>query len=160
MMTLVIAALLSAGTATAETCPSIAGTWRLVSASSRGSDGHKDEAPYGPSPSGLLIYTTDGHVMAIISNSGRAALSVNDRIVAPVEERASAFATSFAYAGRYRFMCDRVVHDVEVATVPNWVGTQMTRRVRIVGNRLTLSTPPITMGGTTSTFDLLWERQR
>jgi Lipocalin-like domain len=53
-----------------------------------------------------------------------------------------------------------VVHDVEVATVPNWVGTQMTRRVRIVGNRLTLSTPPITKGGTKSTFDLVWERQR
>ena len=70
MMTLVIAALLSAGTATADTCPSIAGTWRLVSASSRGPDGHKDEGPYGPSPSGLLIYTADGHVMAIISNSG------------------------------------------------------------------------------------------
>jgi hypothetical protein len=80
MMTLAIAALLSAGTATAETCPSIAGTWRLVSASSRGLDGRKDKAPYGPSPSGLLIYTADGHVTAIISNSGRAPLSVNDRI--------------------------------------------------------------------------------
>ena len=98
MMTLVTA-FLSAGTSAPATCPTIAGTWRLVSASSRASDGHKDEAPYGPSPSGLLIYTADGHVMAIISNSGRAPLSVNDRIVAPVKERANAFATSFAYAG-------------------------------------------------------------
>ncbi len=154
----IAAVLVTAGANTVIPCPSIVGTWRLVSASSVGSDGHKDDNPYGTSPSGLLIYTADGHVTAIVTNSGRALLTVNDRIVAPAEERASAFATSFAYAGRYRFQCNRVVHDVEVATVPNWVGTQMTRKVQIVGKRLILSTPPIAKGGTTSTFDLVWER--
>ncbi|HEX5259117.1 MAG TPA: lipocalin-like domain-containing protein [Sphingomicrobium sp.] len=160
MMALGIAALLGTETAIAQACPNITGTWRLVSASSRGPHEERDDAPYGTSPSGLLIYTADGHVTAIVSSSGRPPLSVNDRITAPVEERASAFATSFAYAGRYKFLCDRVVHDVEVATVPNWVGTQMTRKVRIVGNRLILSTPPIAKGGTVSSFDLVWERQR
>ena len=136
---------------------SIVGGWRLISASSTGADGGRSETPFGISPTGMLIYTPGGHMVAIISYSGRPPLT-GDRVAAPPSERAQAFATSFAYSGRYTFLCDRVVHHVEVSTVPNWVGTDMTRTVKIIGDRLILGTPPIMRGGASSTFELVWKR--
>ena len=74
-------------------------------------------------PQGLLTYTADGRMMAIISHDGRKLLSVADRIAAPVEERAQAYSTSMAYAGSYTFTCDKMVHHIEVASLQNWVNT-------------------------------------
>ena len=105
----------------------------------------------------MLIYTADGRMSVMIGYSGRQLLS-RDRVSAPVEERARAFASFFGYSGGYSFSCDRVVHHVVVASVPNWVNTDMLRTVRLDGNRLTLGTPPRQLGGIASTFELTWER--
>ena len=91
----------------------IAGTWRLIAASAT-SGGDRNDAPYGPNPSGFITYTGDGRVMAIISHSGRKPLASGDRISASVDERAEAFATSFSYAGRYSLAGDRIVHHVRL----------------------------------------------
>jgi hypothetical protein len=98
--------------------------------------------PFGPHPTGFLTYTEDGRVIAIITYDGRRSLIVNDRATAPAEERAEAFATAFAYAGRYTFTGDKVTHHVEASTVQNWVNTDLVRVVRLEGNRLVLSTAP------------------
>src|SRR5262249_32578198 len=73
------------------------GTWRLVSATDTSANGEVRDA-YGHSPLGLLIYTADGWTTGIIANGGRKPFSVPDRVAAPVEERAEAFATFLAYA--------------------------------------------------------------
>ena len=135
----------------------IVGTWRLVAASAS-SGSERNDAPYGPNPSGLITYTGDGRVMAIISHSGRKPLASGDRISASVDERAEAFATSFSYAGRYSLSGDRVVHHVEIASVQNWVGTDLVRLVSLRNNKITLTTPPISVGGQTRTTELVWER--
>ncbi len=44
-----------------------------------------------------------------------------------------------AYAGRYSFRGDRVIHHVELSLFPNWVGTDQQRWVELAGDRLTLS---------------------
>ncbi len=49
----------------------IVGTWKLLSASASTADGVRNDSPYGPGPAGMLIYTADGRMMAIISHSGR-----------------------------------------------------------------------------------------
>ena len=105
----------------------------------------------------MLIYTDGGRMSVMIGYSGRRPLS-KDRVSAPAEERARAFASFFGYSGRYSFSCDRVVHHVAVASVPNWVNTDMLRTVKLTGNRLTLGTPPRQLGGVASTFELTWER--
>jgi hypothetical protein len=135
----------------------IAGTWRLIAASAT-SGGDRNDAPYGPNPSGFITYTGDGRVMAIISHSGRKPLASGDRISASVDERAEAFATSFSYAGRYSLAGDRIVHRVEIASVQNWVDTDLVRLVRVQNNRITLTTPPISVGGQIRTTELVWER--
>jgi hypothetical protein len=135
----------------------IAGTWRLIAASAT-SGGDRNDAPYGSNPSGFITYTSDGRVMAIISHSGRKPLASGDRISASVDERAEAFATSFSYAGRYSLADDRIVHRVEIASVQNWVDTDLVRLVRVQNNRITLTTPPISVGGQIRTTELVWER--
>lgn len=153
--------LLIGGSASAQnrvlTMDQIVGTWRLVAASAS-SGSERNNAPYGPAPSGLITYTGDGRVMAIISYSGRKPLASGDRISASVEERAEAFATSFSYAGRYSLSGDNIVHHVEIASVQNWVGTDLVRLITLRNSKITLTTPPISVGGETRTTELTWER--
>lgn len=57
---------------------------------------------------------------------------------------AQLFNTMSAYAGTYTFEApDRVVHHVEVAWAPSWVGSRQPRRLQLDGDTLTLSTQPI-----------------
>jgi lipocalin-like protein len=136
---------------------SVVGTWQLVSASASTADGRVIDAPFGVSPTGVITYTTEGRMMAMISYGGRKPLS-GDRISSPAPERADAFATFFAYAGRYWVDGDKVVHHVEISSVQNWVNTDMHRLVKFDGDRITLRTPPLSVGGTTQATDLVWER--
>ena len=62
-------------------------------------------------------------MIVIITTDGRKPLSVPDWISAPPDERAEAFATSVAYAGRYTPSGDKVIHHVEAASVQNFVNT-------------------------------------
>ena len=75
-----------------------------------------------------------------------------------VEEKAEAYSTSFAYAGRYTFTGDKVTHHVEVATTESWIGTDLVRTVQIEGARVTLRTPMRALGGRMQSTDLVWER--
>ena len=77
-----------------------------------------------------------------------------------MNERAEAFATSFSYAGRYSLAGDTIIHHVEIASVQNWVDTDLIRLVRLEGNKITLTTPPISVGGLIRTTELVWERIR
>jgi len=73
------------------------------------------------------MYTADGRMSAILTLGNRKPLSVTDFISAPAPERAEAFASLTASAGRYSFSGDKVVHHVEVASTPNDVGANMER---------------------------------
>ena len=142
---------------TLKSADQVVGTWRLVAASAS-SGTTRNDAPYGPTPSGLITYTSDGRVMAIICHSGRKPLASGDRISASLDERAEAFATSFSYAGRYSLSGDKIIHRVELASVQNWVDTDLVRLVRLEGNKIVLTTPPISVAGEIRTTELVWER--
>jgi hypothetical protein len=151
-------AIVVSPTVSAKCKDSIVGTWRLVSTTATTDKGDVNKAVLGQHPSGLLTYTADGGVMAIISDDGRKPLSVADRVSAPAEERAQAYSTFMAYAGRYTFTCDKVVHHVEIASLQNWVNTDQTRFVHIEGNRLFVRNTPQLRGGVMVTIESVWER--
>jgi len=136
------------------------GSWKLTAASATSATGVVDTAPYGANLSGTLTYTADGRVTVLLSYGDRKLLSGSDRVSAPVAERAEAFATFFAYAGRYSFAGDRVIHHVDIASYPNWVKTDLIRIFTLTGERLTLRTPPLSVGGTMQMSELVWERVR
>lgn len=154
-----ITALVIGSPSSAESNPGLLGTWRLVSAVATTASGERDTHPYGSKPTGLLTYMADGRMTAMIAYDGRPALS-GDRVSAPPAERAAAYATFFAYAGRYKVDGDRVTHHVEIASVPNWVGTDLVRVMAVRGNRLTLSTPALSVGGRSQSTELVWERAK
>jgi len=147
------------GQGLAQSPESVVGAWRLVSATAFGAGQSKVDNPYGVSPAGRLVYTAEGHMAVVISHDGRKPLS-GDRTSSPTQERAEAFATFLAYAGRYSLRGSEVVHHVEVASVENWAKTDLIRAVRLTPDRITLTTPPLPLGGQTQTFELVWERLR
>jgi lipocalin-like protein len=136
----------------------VVGTWKLVSVKATTNKGDVDKAALGENPSGLLTYTADGRMMAIISDDGRKPLSIADRVAAPVEERAQAYSTFMAYAGRYTFTCDRVVHHIEVASLQNWVNTDQTRFLTLQGDRMSVRNTPQLRASVMVTIESVWER--
>jgi hypothetical protein len=139
---LVVLAVVFSPTVSGQCKDSVVGTWKLVSTTATTDKGDVDKAVLGQHPSGLLTYTADGRMIAIISDDGRKTLSVADRVSAPSEERALAYSTFMAYAGRYTFTCDKVVHHVEIASLQNWVNTDQTRFVTVRGDRIFYVTRP------------------
>lgn len=131
----------------------LVGTWKLIAASSS-----TDQTLFGLHPSGFLTYTSDGRMSVVIASDGRKPLSNPDELSAPVEERAEAFSTFFAYAGRYSFAGRQVIHHVEVASTQSWANTDQRREVIFDGNRMILRSTPIVSGGVVQTFDFVWER--
>jgi hypothetical protein len=137
---------------------SVVGTWKLVSVVARPASGGEAVNAMGENPSGFLTYTSDGRVTAILASGGRQNLSMADPIGASSAERAEAFATFIAYAGRYTADADRITHHVEVSWLQNWVGGDQVRFARLQGDLLTLSSSPTPMGGKPMVTELVWAR--
>jgi hypothetical protein len=139
-----------------QTNDKLVGTWKLVSASSTTSKGEPSEPPYGLNPAGVLTYTKDGRVTALISYGGRKPLSGGGTLA--LEEQAEAFKTFLAYAGRYTLNGDKVTHHIEVSSIQNYVDRDLVRSVRFADDRITLVTPPTLVNGKVQTIELIWQR--
>ena len=135
----------------------LVGTWKLVSASSTTSSGERGETPYGPNPVGYLTYTGDGRVTAMISYGGRKSLSFGG---GKLEEQAEAFKTFLAYGGWYTLSGDKVIHHIEISSIPNYVGKDLVRSVKFQGDQIVLVTPPTPVNGRNQTVELIWQRLR
>ena len=87
----------------------------------------------GPDPNGYVLYTADGRFSITISRRGRARFAAGDLLSGTTEEKARAMEGFVAYAGRYGFHGDRVIHHVELSLFPNWVETDQERWVELAG---------------------------
>ncbi len=141
----------------AETNDKVVGTWKLVSASSTTSSGERIETPYGVNPAGLLTYFGDGRMTSLISYGGRKPLSVGGGTHAQ-EEQAEAFNTFVAYAGRFTFSGEKIIHHVEISSIQNYVGKDLVRAIKFEGDRIKLITPPTLVNGKIQTVELIWQR--
>lgn len=133
----------------------LVGAWNLVSASSTTSNGERNETPYGARPMGLLTYSGDGRVTAVISFDGRKPLPFGG---GTLEEQAEAFKTFLAYAGRYTLSGDKVIHHIEISAIQNYVDKDLVRSVKFQGDQITLVTPPTSVNGKLQTVELIWQR--
>jgi hypothetical protein len=91
------------GVAVAQQKPAreqIVGAWTLVSVTSEMDDGKKGE-PFGPSPKGVIIFSSDGHFSLFQSRAEIPKIAANDRAKATAEEAQSIVASSIAYYGTY-----------------------------------------------------------
>ena len=133
------------------------GTWRLVAMENRYADG-RVRYPYGREAQGYILYTAEGRMSATIMGSDRAPFGVEFGRGDGVSEKVAAFESYLSYAGRYTFQGDRVIHQVEAALIPDWVGTDLVRLAAFQDDLLILRTEPSTRGETTRTTVITWQR--
>ena len=127
-----------------QACERLPGSWYLQCWDIRYDDGRAPSYPFGPDAAGLIVYTHDGSMSACIARAARAPLSSESVRSAPVAEQLAAFESYFQYAGAYHLREQDggvvVVHEVQFALNPNFVGSQQVRRVQLdADGGLTLS---------------------
>jgi len=137
----------------------LVGAWRLVRFTVDAPH-RAPRHPFGPDARGLLVYTADGHVSAVLSRAARPPLGgdLERAHRAGGDAKIAAFDGYLSYAGRWRLDGDRVVHSVELALVPDVVGAEQVRRARLDGDRLRLEYQRTGRDGRPRTFRLEWTR--
>lgn len=104
------------------------GAWDLVSYQLRTSSG-EIRHPYGDNPLGRISYDAEGHMSAQLMR--------RDRENPPSGTPPGGF---MSYYGSYTVdeKAGVVVHHVEGASLPGWIGTKQVRYYKFDGDRLTL----------------------
>jgi len=116
----------------AQPTPTLVGAWRLVSMTSPDATG--TTRPYwGEQPTGLIIYTADGHIAAQLYDPRRPRLEVPWESAGPEAARA-AFVGLSTYFGTYTVDTEArtVTHTVEGAMAPDWIGSKLVRAYRFL----------------------------
>lgn len=117
----------------------LVGTWRLVAARQRLSDGSLRPDPQpGAHGVGYIMYDATGHMCVVLANPDRPAWNA-PKLPTDAEVR-SAFDGLVAYCGAYETNEAKhlVIHHVEADREPAVIGTNRTRLATITGNRLIL----------------------
>jgi hypothetical protein len=113
---------------------SLVGTWKLTSNNYEVQSTGQTAPTMGENPIGYVNFTSDGRVFVVFSASYRQPGKTE-------AERAALLATLTAYTGKYRVEGNTWTTDVEVAWVPEWVGTAQKREFTIEGDTLKVMTP-------------------
>jgi hypothetical protein len=139
----------------------LVGTWRLLTWAAVADDGG-ETLPMGPAPEGLLVYSANGTMIAMMGPGGRRRFGSDEVTGGTPDEQAEAFRTFIAYGGAYEIEGSIVTHLVEHSLFPNWIGTSQRRQWELddQGERLTLRSPPLVLGGAARRQRLVWQRVR
>jgi len=116
----------------AAASPGLVGVWKLLSYQTEFQDGSPKRAMFGEHPTGYIIFTVEGRLMALIEAEGRTTPSTDS-------DRAALLKTLIAYSGKYRVEGNQWITRVDTAWNPAWDGTDQVRTFQIVGNRLTVT---------------------
>lgn len=125
------------------------GSWRLVSYETQDATGRRGK-PYGDAV-GRISYDAQGNMAGQVMRP--------DRPTEGQDQNRSAYAGYIAYFGTYDVAPDgaSVVHHVQGALNPAWVGGDQVRGLRFDGERLVLSAG-VSKNGAVVTHVLTWER--
>jgi len=135
------------------------GAWRLVSWTIEYPATARVTRPFGPAPEGLLVYTADGSMSAVIQRPGRPLLSRADPHAVSDAEKAAAFGGYLHYAGTWSVADGCVVHAVDIAMNPNLIGTRQVRHVSLAGDDLVLGAEEaLESAGQTRRHRIAWHR--
>jgi hypothetical protein len=141
-----------------EIIPKLAGSWKLISFHMKDSSG-QTAYPFGKDAQGRLIYEPDGRMAVQLMNPNRPGFTSDDPMVTSEAEVRAAFDGYTAYYGTYSVNPDEqtIVHHIEAALLPNWVGRDQRRHFEFDGKYLTLR-GPLLLGGVQGVVSLVWER--
>lgn len=126
-------------TAKPHDCARFIGAWSLVSYELLLASGVL-EKPLGDHPLGRILYMANGQMSAQVMASGLDPLANSDPEDATPEEAGRAWRNYAGYWGSFTVDAEAgvVIHDVDGAWFPNWIGQKQVRHYRFSGDTLTL----------------------
>jgi hypothetical protein len=135
------------------------GVWRLMSYEFRLADGILIR-PMGQGVRGLLMYERTGYMMLQVIDPERPRFQSDDWLRGTVDEICAAWEGVFAYYGTFEVDERRqmIIHHIQGATFPNWIGAARELFFEFADNRLTLMTLPMPLAGEQAVGYLTWER--
>ena len=137
-----------------------AGTWRLQESFAE-SDGTKQSFPLGEGTQGLIMYDELGHMSAQLMSRDRVRFSSRVPSQIPLEEVSRAYHEYTSYFGTYTLDvgAGTIVHHVEGALAPQWIGGDQLRYFKFDGQLLVLTTPPMKIAdGSKVVNTLVWKK--
>ena len=139
----------------------LVGTWRMVSIDGRSTDGTITQ-DWGPEPLGIWFFDANGFMSVQIVDPDRKPFESGDFLRPTPEELKQAFEGYFGYFGTYTVdqEAGEVIFHVEGAAYPNYIGTDQQRYFSIVGDTLTVRTPPERAGDADVTYFATLVRER
>jgi hypothetical protein len=154
---LFILCLLVTSSALADDAEKLPGNWKLVSFYTEDVQTKQRNNIYGEHPNGF-VGITPGRFFAFTTAEGRVAPQMP-------EEQAAAYRTLIAYTGKWRLGGEKFITKVEVAWNPGWVGTEQVRFWRLQGNKLIITSAPVSIPDPNGPDRmmvgyLVWERER
>ena len=138
------------------------GSWTLQAFEISYSDGRESRYPFGKHPKGRIVYTSSGHMMALVCPETASSFEparLEDGWKASKTEKAEAFDRSMSYSGRFRIEDNTVIHSVDLAQNPAIIGTEQKRNVHLSNSILSLSYSIETKSGATALLELLWRKE-
>jgi hypothetical protein len=130
------------------------GSWTLLSYELRLPTGVVLQ-PMGDRPIGCILYQPNGRMSAQVADPESAPLANEDSSDATSDEAARAWRSYVGYWGTFTVNAGAgvVVHHVEGAWFPNWIGQDQVRLYRFSGDRLILEADSATWHAC-----LVWQR--
>jgi hypothetical protein len=115
------------------------GTWNMVGYEVRTAGG-QTLYPLGKDAAGRLTYDAAGHMSLQMMQRGQTRFHTEKPAEATNEELASAWRGYIGYYGSWTVdeKAQTVIHTVEAAWYPNYMGTRQVRHYKFEGRRLTL----------------------
>ena len=142
-----------------ELVRALTGTWQLVGWTIEYPPSGRVTEPFGTDPEGLLVYTADGYMSAVMQRRNRPPLSRADPHAVTDAEKAAAFATYLHYSGAWSVSNGNVIHAVRHAMNPNLIGTRQVRTISLDGDSLELgAVEQLESPATTRRHRILWRR--
>src|SRR3954471_4064564 len=154
-----LALALSAGAAIAQPANSLAarivGTWNFVVAEITAPDGKKS-FPFGETPKGLLVFTSEGHFAQIHIASDVPKIASNNRLSGTAEEYAAIMRRSLSMFGTYKVdeAKKTVTFEIVSSTYPNAQGQSQLRTIDKLTDDEFVNSNPDVAGGRGSAFNL------
>jgi Lipocalin-like domain len=139
--------------------PEFIGTWKLVSYVRQEIPSGAKSDVMGPHPQGYINYARDGRMIVMIVGTNRKKPAAP---VATPDEAAALLKSMLAYAGTFTVdtTAKTVTNHVEMSWDESRTSPDQTRRFRLQGNTLVLTTDPSTdpATGEKTIRELVWER--
>lgn len=106
------------------------GRWDILAWEQLYDDGRR-ELPMGDQLEGFIRYTPDGDMVCMIARTDRPKFVRGGQWNAPDDEKAGAYQSMLAYAGRWSVDGDVITHRVQMSLFPNWKGGEQKRRLQV-----------------------------